>query len=168
MLILVIIDIVTDDKNLKYNIEQIFSGKESIIIFRDKINIFGNKYLINFTAKPIKISCKKIVLLAKSFYKNINISAEDICIATSTDKKALELLKGCHSPVITCGFNFSDTLTFSSLNKEVIVSLQRGIETVNGNELEPKEFKTMFTTQNKNNELMINALLLLLELEKNI
>lgn len=159
---MVIIDIITDDKNLKNDIEIIFSKKESIIVCKDKINIYGNKYIINISGTPIKKSGKKIVLLAKNFYKNIDIAAEDICIVNSIDKKALQLLKDCPSPVITCGFNFSDTLTFSSLSKDSIVALQRGIETAQENKLEPREFKSMFTTQNKNNELMLNALLLLL------
>ena len=159
---MIIIDIITDDKNIKKDVENIFSKKESILISKDKINIFGKKYLINFSGIPIKNSSRKIVLLAKDFYEGIDITDEDICIVNSTDKKALQILKKCNSPVITCGFNSSDTLTFSSLSKDTIVSLQRGVETSQEKKLEPNEFKSMFTTQNKNNELLINALLLLL------
>lgn len=162
MLLLVIIDIITDDKSLKNDIVKIFSKRKSIIISKDAINIYGNENLINVSGISIKDSSKKIVLLAQSYYKNINIRAKDICIVNSTDKKALQILKDCNSPVVTCGFNSSDTITFSSLSKENIVALQRSIETTKGNILEPNEFKSMVTTQNNNNELMLNALLLLL------
>lgn len=158
-----IIDVISDDNSLKNNIFELFIKKKSIIISNSGITLKGRNYLINISDIPIKNNVKKIVMLSKKNYEDILLSKNDICIVKNDDINALRILKRYHSPAVTCGLNLNDTLTFSSISTQHILSLQRAVEAINGNIIEPKEFKSRFYTENKYNELMINALFLLTE-----
>ncbi len=62
-------------------------------------------------------------------------------IVYSGDIGALELLKQNNIETITCGMSNTDTLMLSSVGEDTAsVCLQRRIETLNGKEIEPREY----------------------------
>ncbi len=68
------------------------------------------------------------------------IAQTGVAIADSQDSKTLLLLKDSALEVLTCGFSSKDTLSFSSLeDKRCVISLQRGIRTLQNAVVEPFE-----------------------------
>lgn len=63
-----------------------------------------------------------------------------IGICEDSNLKALELFKENKIPVISCGMNAKNTITLSSLDKAVLVTLQRTITDINGKSILPGEY----------------------------
>lgn len=95
--------------------------------------------------KPTELSVKNAIAIftektTKFYQQNHPISVIGVC--EDTNKNALENFKKSNNAVITCGINNKNTLTISSFNKNyVLVSLQRSVIDINGNHIEPCEFK---------------------------
>ncbi|MBQ8532141.1 MAG: hypothetical protein IJ432_01750 [Clostridia bacterium] len=65
-----------------------------------------------------------------------------IGICEDCNQKALELFSKSRIPVISCGMGAKNTITLSSINSETLLTtLQRTVTDINGNEIEPEEFK---------------------------
>lgn len=63
-------------------------------------------------------------------------------ICEDCNKTALKLFSNSDITVITCGMNSKNTITCSSINGETyLISLQRNILNLKGEEIEPQEFK---------------------------
>ena len=88
-----------------------------------------------------KINCKSIVILGEDVGE-VEIKNEFAVIAEGDNIRGLEILKkqGCKN-VITCSMNGRATLSMSSAYPEKVISLQRGVKTVDGRVTEPCEFK---------------------------
>ncbi len=89
-----------------------------------------------------KINCKSIVILGEDV-EDIEIKNEFAVIVEGENIRGLEILKnqGCKN-VLTCSMNGRATLSMSSVYPEKVISLQRGIRTIDGKVTEPCEFKT--------------------------
>lgn len=86
-----------------------------------------------------------------------------IGICEDTNLKALEIFKSGNIPVISCGMNAKNTITFSSLNSNsVLASLQRSLIDRAGNSVEPGEFKIRLTKAYTPFAVMASAAVLLL------
>ena len=98
------------------------------------------KFLIVTDIK--KINCKSIVILGEDV-EDIEIKNEFAVIVEGENIRGLEILKnqGCKN-VLTCSMNGRATLSMSSVYPEKVISLQRGIRTIDGKVTEPCEFKT--------------------------
>ena len=88
-----------------------------------------------------KINCKSIVILGEDV-GDVEIKNEFAVIVEGENMRGLEILKnqGCKN-VLTCSMNGRATLSMSSVYPEKIISLQRGIKTIDGKVMEPCEFK---------------------------
>ena len=88
-----------------------------------------------------KINCKSIVILGENV-EDIEIKNEFAVIVEGENIRGLEILKnqGCKN-VLTCSMNGRATLSMSSAYPEKVISLQRGVKTVDGRVTEPCEFK---------------------------
>ena len=88
-----------------------------------------------------KICCQSIVVLGEDI-KNIQIKNEFAVIVEGENVRGLEILRkqGCRN-VLTCSMNGRATLSMSSIYSEKVVSLQRGLKTLDGRITEPCEFK---------------------------
>ncbi len=65
-----------------------------------------------------------------------------IGVCEDSNKTALENFKKSNNAVITCGINNKNTITISSLTTDsALITLQRSVIDINGNRLEPCEFK---------------------------
>ncbi len=65
-----------------------------------------------------------------------------IGICEDCNHKALEIFSESKISVISCGMNSKNTITLSSINSNTLLAtLQRTITDINGNEIEPEEFK---------------------------
>lgn len=86
-----------------------------------------------------------------------------IGICEDTNKNALENFKKSNIAVITCGINNKNTITISSLcENNVLVTLQRSIIDINGNHIEPCEFKISLLKQyNPYSILSVTAILII-------
>lgn len=80
--------------------------------------------------------------LGQEFPENI------IGICEDCNQKALKIFSKSKIPVISCGMNSKNTITLSSINSNTLLAtLQRTITDINGNEIEPEEFR--LTTNKK-------------------
>lgn len=75
------------------------------------------------------------------FFTNVSHIPENFfAVADPTSEDAVRALKKSCMQAVTCGFSRRDTLTFSSFGgEEAVVSLQRALTTLDGEQLEPRE-----------------------------
>ena len=84
-------------------------------------------------------------------------------ICEDCNKNAIDIFSKNNMPVITCGMNVKNTVTFSSINdNSLIVSLQRVITDSKGKEIEPTEFKLILTKDYNIFSVMASVSVLLL------
>ena len=149
---------------LKTRIRAYFLKNKSIIVENNEINISGNKYLINFDSQKALSNRRSIYLFGgRKFNKNVTIPEESICVCSSADKNTLSFLFNKKVNVITCGLSITDTFTFSSLEQNKIISLQRPIATLSEKILEPFEFENVFSLKNDEDILLFNSLITLIK-----
>ena len=75
-------------------------------------------------------------------FKDQKIPTGIVGICEDNNHSAFKLFEKSRIPVISCGMNSKSTLTISSLeDSTMFLSLQRIITDINGNEIEPFEFK---------------------------
>lgn len=87
-----------------------------------------------------------------------------IGIAEDNNKAALSNFKKSGNAVITCGINNKNTITISSLNHEnALVTLQRSIIDLNGNIVDPAEYKITLSKQYTPFSIMACAITLILK-----
>lgn len=68
-----------------------------------------------------------------------------LCVMNSGNAAAAGILRGSGAAVVACGTGAKDTLSFSSLESDrAAVSLQRGLRTLSGAVLEPRDFPVSF------------------------
>ena len=120
-------------------------------------NFISDKFLIenngSFTIvsiyKKTEISLNKgiAVFLEKSIrFKEQKFPIGIIGVCEEDNKSAFETFKKNKNAVITCGINNKNTITLSSISENTLLAtLQRSIYDINGNLLEPCEFKIRLT-----------------------
>lgn len=151
------------EKEFENSVIQYFLKRKSVIICKKEILISGNKYLINFDdTKNLNYRKSIYVFGGLKFKKTFKISDDSICICLGSNKDALGFLYKIKANVITCGFSDTDTLTFSSLEKKHIISLQRPIKNIKDQLIEPFEFINNFKAENDENILLLNCLKIIL------
>lgn len=85
-----------------------------------------------------------IIVFKNSFEAThgIGLSNGNIVIIDSQNTQAVKVLSGTDNIVITCGMSMRDTLSVSSFElSEATVSLQREVQNLNFDAIEPREFK---------------------------
>lgn len=85
-----------------------------------------------------------IIVFKNSFESTdgIGLSNGNIVIIDSQNTQAVKVLSGTDNVVITCGMSMRDTLSISSFElSEATVSLQREVQNLNCDAIEPREFK---------------------------
>lgn len=89
----------------------------------------------------------KVVILDYNSFCNVYKGKEFIYIVSSADKKSIKKLINIQSPVITCGTSSKDTISLASINGgTAVVSLQRKIENLYGETIEPMDIKIELDT----------------------
>ena len=130
------------------------------------INIKSFLFYTLEAIKPVNIQPFEIAIKeCKTFYYIIVLSIEDkvfveknlrfleqkfpigiLGVCEENNRTALETFKKSKNAVITCGINNKNTITLSSItDNTLLATLQRSIYDVNGNVLEPCEFKINLT-----------------------
>ncbi len=109
------------------------------------VHFAGGLFTVNILYKKSEITAEKgIVLLLDDTERFINqkIPKGMIAVCEEKNSSALEIIKNNGAPVITCGINPKNTLTFASMEKEnFIISLQREITDIKGKTVLPSDFK---------------------------
>lgn len=86
-----------------------------------------------------------------------------VAVVEPRNTAAIEMLKAQNIRTITCGLSPKDTVTFSSLmESSAVISLQRGIESTDGEEILPKEIPVTFTCPKPDYAVLACAAVLLL------
>ena len=86
-----------------------------------------------------------------------------IGICESTNKSALTIFEKSKIPIISCGNNPKNTITFSSINDDsVLLSLQRNITSFDGEEIFPCELNIKLTKKYQPFSIMASTTALLL------
>lgn len=85
-----------------------------------------------------RVKTDGIAIFSSSFYPDSKEHLCSIAVVDSSNCKYIDI--GTKTQYITCGMSTKDTITFSSIeDREVCVSLLRGIKDIYGNEIEPFE-----------------------------
>ncbi len=93
----------------------------------------------------------------------LNIKGNYKGVVFSSDSTALRLLKENNITTITCGMASEDTLILSSItDSSAFICLQRRIEALSGNIIEPAEYKVTLTQKVTDYALLAAAAILLL------
>ncbi len=137
------------------NHENYLNQEAKKIINQDQI-FFLNENCI----KNVKNITFETILLGKKIEKNkkdivkIIEKAENLIFNTDIIEN-IELLNNLHLKLITYGFNLKSTITTSSISEnEIIVCLQRGIQNIKGEKIEPQELQMNIKNYNNSYEVM--------------
>lgn len=140
-----------------------------ILLFSDKkskceeeiieiLKKYGGNYISNKTVysqngsftiisinKPVKIETDTgiaVILDKCDKFNNQDIPCGFIGVCENNNKNALQIIKKNNLPVICCGMNPKSTITFSSMEDNIILaSLQRTIMNIKFKKTEPTDFK---------------------------
>jgi len=78
--------------------------------------------------------------------QHIEIPPAFFAVVNSDNSEAADMLRGDGVQTVTCGLSQKDTVTFSSLeNDRAVVSLQRGLKSLDGSDIEPVEVPVSFS-----------------------
>lgn len=104
-----------------------------------------------------------ILIFKNSFkYQKCKLNKQSLYITDSQNKNAISVLKENSLAAVTCGMNFKDTVSISSLNSEqATVSLQRNIVTCDGNIIEPRDVKITLKKKTSIYPLLTSTIVLL-------
>lgn len=155
------IGVICESKNENY-IKQVLTKKlrnETIIIL-NKENIENLK---NIKYKTIVIfSNNDKILSKKELIKNI-IEKANYLIINADEEINLDLLQNMKVNVITYGFNSKSTITASSVGDEnIFLCIQRNMQDLNKNEIEPQEISIQKTTQKIDTNVIMGVATILL------
>lgn len=132
------IGIISESKNESY-INRILSSKlnnTNIININDK-NIENIK---NVTFETILINGNNSKILSKLYILKNMISKAKYLIINADIEDNLLVLNNINTNVITFGFNSKSTITASSVKDDnILICIQRTIENIKGEEIEPQE-----------------------------
>jgi len=131
-----LVGVISDNKEIANVFKKEFDKSRAEIINLDLKNIE------NF--KNVKFNLVLISNLEKnkknSTFKKI-VSNSNIAVVNTDNKKNLEILENLKGTVITYGFNQKATITASSVeDSNISICVQRVIENVNGEKIEPIEY----------------------------
>ena len=167
---MIFIELIGDDPQLFKEFKNFFAYKNPTVIEKGKIILNSVEIFLSDGKIFADTQCKKIIIFSSNTHKtNVTIPKNSICICNSSNKKALDMLIGKDVTVITCGMQKSDTVTFSSMEGDYLISLQREICDIKGKVIEPLEFSSLFKAADSTSLLLLNAVALITsKLEKNI
>lgn len=167
---MIFIELIGDDPQLFKELKNFFALKNPTIIEKGKIILNSVEIFLSDGKIFTDTQCKKIIIFSSNTHKaNVTIPKNSICICNSSNKKALDMLIGKDVTVITCGMQKSDTVTFSSMEGDYLISLQREICDINGKTIEPLEFTSLLESNDTSTLLLLNVVALITnKLEKNI
>lgn len=128
----------------------------------------NNAFLFVECDQLCELNWTNAILVFKSRQKRYNfhkfkISEQTVSIVEEGNERALRILKGSPALTLTCGMSPKDTLTLSSISENnAVVSLQREIQDLNGNIIEPCEIKITYKEAFSKFELLTICGILLL------
>lgn len=146
------------DKAVKEEIVDILSNAGGVIRSSDKEIIMqkdAESFLIVESSRPVHVkSDYGIVVFLDGIdsFEDFSIPKGFIAVTHSSNTKALSLLAGKPVTAISCGMAATDTITLSSIREDsAVISLQRVLTTIYGNEVEPGDFPvSVMLKENRN------------------
>lgn len=130
------------------------------------VNYADGYFTVAIFYKPINIKIKKgIVLILDDIQKFENQILPDnlIGICDNTNYKSIKIFEKNKISVVTCGNNNKNTITISSINQNnLVITLQRILETVNGKLLQPADYKITVKKQYSSTAILISTAILLI------
>lgn len=161
------IGVIGEGKNENY-IKQILSKelKDKTIIFLNAQSIENLKNIKFETI--IMMSNNEKIFSKKEIVKNIIAKAKYLVI-NADEEINLDLLENMSLNVITYGFNSKSTITASSVKEDsILLCVQRSIQDLNENKIEPQEISIQKNTTRVATDLImgISAILLLYGIQK--
>ena len=133
---------------LEKEITEILTAWGADFISDKSVTVTGGYFTVAICYKKTDLNIKKgIVLILDDTEKFIDlILPQTLCgICEDTNINAIKVFSKNKIPVVTCGINQKNTLTFSSIDKkEFAITLQREITDINGNGIMPADFILSF------------------------
>jgi len=109
--------------------------------------------------KPAKLDIKKgtvLILDDTEKFNNLDLENGITGICEDSNITALNVFEKNSVPVITVGNNPKNTITLSSCRADsIIITLQRSIKTVYGNEIYPGDYKVNLTKSFSSNAILL-------------
>ena len=126
----------------------------------------SGKFTVISEYKKAEINIKKgiaIIIDESDRFSDLNLGNGIIGICESTNKSALCVFEKNKIPIISCGNNPKNTITFSSLNDDnILLSLQRTVRGINSAKTEPCELNIKLSKKYQPFSVMASATVLLL------
>lgn len=130
------------------------------------VTALGGFFTVCSIYKNADIKCKKgiaLILDDTDKYSDIKLDSNIIGICDAENTEALKIFSKNPTPVITCGNNQKNTLTLSSFTENsVIISLQRNVKTIFGNQIYQGDYKVNLSKKYSNSALMFGFAILIL------
>ncbi len=124
------------------------------------------KFTIISEYRPTEINIKNgiaVIIDDTDRFKNQSFKDGLIGICEDKNRKALQIFKNSHIPVISCGMGAKNTVTLSSLeDSSVLLAIQRSLTDFFGNIIDPAEFKIKLTKPYLPFAVMTSTVILLL------
>lgn len=106
---------------------------------------------------------KGVALFRGHMPRHKRIPQDFIAVIDSDSMEAADILRGDGIQTVTCGLSQKDTVTFSSLESgSAVVSLQRGLKTLDGTESDPADVPIYFCRPHGGYPLLAAVAVLLL------
>lgn len=135
----------------------------------DNIKELGNGYMLDIfhSRHKVKILLERciIVLGENELFDATGYNCDAAVIANSLNTEQIESLNNCCFPVLTCGSDFSDTVSYTSISDDIVtVSLNRTVTAYSGREVQPFEFPISISDGESIYEILaVTALRILLD-----
>lgn len=125
-----------------------------------------NKFTVISLYKKTDVNLEKgvVVLLGNSKkFESLRFKGNITGICDGSNQKTLDIFSNSPITVISCGMGRRNTVTASSITKEnVLISIQRCFNDINGNTIEPLELKIRLKDNYKDFSIMASVTILLL------
>lgn len=163
--LLIPVIVIGEEPQIKSELIRYFSEKQSVIVSENAVLVSGCDYLLISDSHLVETHMKSgiIVFLPQQIPgEELMIPSGFTGICESRNKPALELLMENEIPTVTCGLSATDTVTVSSMEQNQFqISLQREIEDLTGNPIEPFEFLSTLPCSHPLSQLFLNAIRML-------
>ncbi len=131
-----------------------------------KVYSSNGKFTVISEYKNAEIDIKNgiaIIIDESDRFSDLKLGNGIIGICESTNKSALCIFEKSKTPIISCGNNPKNTITFSSINNDsILLSLQRTITGINSDKTEPCEISIKLSQKYHPFSVMASAAVLLL------
>ena len=121
----------------------------------DELTVGGGEFVI-FVRRRLPQVHQRAVVAVCSWQGGRLMRQNHLCAALSDDRRARRILRQSGCGALCCGMSLADSLTLSSLREDsAVISLQRELEDIGGNILEPCDLPVTLSSQYNTGDILL-------------